>query len=189
MWFEFIISIKPYKHFISFHVSFWASSKLILTFTKWGGVAGETTSGYCPQCNFRQRNTTSVHGRQLPSTSASPQYFIQCFQHEWAKNVSVQFPFLDLQYILLSLGVDSHKGQIKMHNLKLRFGDIWKISVKILVNIKKTSCIIFKLRQKKLGKSFTLCFGNQTLKQVNETKFLDVYIAKYYLSSKTSLTL
>ena len=138
MWFEFIISIKPYKHFISFHVSFWASSKLILTFTKWGGVAGETTSVYCPQCNFRLRNTTSVHGRQLPSTSALPQYFIHCFQHEWAKNVSIQFPFLDLQYILSSLAVDSHKGQIKMHNLKyswkaepdLRFGDIWKISVK-----------------------------------------------------------
>ena len=32
--FEVIIFIKPYKHFISFHMSFWASSKLILTFSK-----------------------------------------------------------------------------------------------------------------------------------------------------------
>ena len=73
--------IKPYKHFISFNVSFWASTKLILTFTNWGGVACEFTSVYGPQCisvhgiqlpsteyNFRPRNTTSVHGIQLPST-------------------------------------------------------------------------------------------------------------------------
>ena len=32
------------KTFYFFHVSFWASSKLILTFTKWGGVTRETTS-------------------------------------------------------------------------------------------------------------------------------------------------
>ena len=32
------------------------------------------------------------------------------------------------------------------------------------------------MRQKKLGKSFSLSFGNQALKQVNETKFLGVYI-------------
>ena len=51
--FEVINFTKPYKHFVSFHVSFWASSKLILTFTKWGGVA----------CKI-----TSVHGIQLPST-------------------------------------------------------------------------------------------------------------------------
>ena len=47
---------------------------------------------------------------------------------------------------------------------------------KLSVNFKKTSYIIFKLRQKKLGKSFSLSFGNQALKQVNETKFLGVYI-------------
>ena len=35
---------------------------------------------FCPQ------NTTSIHSRQLPSTSAPPQYLIHCFQHEWAKN-------------------------------------------------------------------------------------------------------
>ena len=34
------------------------------------------------QCNFRPRSTTSVHGRQLPSTSGSPQYLIHCYQHE-----------------------------------------------------------------------------------------------------------
>ena len=34
IWFEDIISIKPCEHVISFHVSFWASSKLSLTFTK-----------------------------------------------------------------------------------------------------------------------------------------------------------
>ena len=83
---EVIIFIEPYKHFVSFHVSFWASSKLILTFTKWGGVACETTSVYGPQCNVRPRNTTSVHGQQLPSTSAPSRYLIHCFQHEWAKN-------------------------------------------------------------------------------------------------------
>ena len=86
MWLEIIICNKPYKHFISFHVSFWASSKLILTFTKWGGVAFKTTSVHGPQCNFHLRNITYVHGRQLPSTCASPQYLIHCFQHEWAKN-------------------------------------------------------------------------------------------------------
>ena len=86
MWLEIIICNKPYKHFISFHVSFWASSKLILTFTKWGGVACKTTSVDGPQCNFHLRNITYVHGRQLPSTCASPQYLIHCFQHEWAKN-------------------------------------------------------------------------------------------------------
>ena len=56
MLFEVIVFIKPYEHFISFYVSFWASSKLILIFTKWGGVACETTSVHGPQCNFR-------HGR------------------------------------------------------------------------------------------------------------------------------
>ena len=86
MWLEIIIFNKPYKHLISFHVSFWASSKLILTFTKWGGVACKTTSVHGPQCNFHLRNITYVHGRQLPSTCASPQYLIHCFQHEWAKN-------------------------------------------------------------------------------------------------------
>ena len=89
MWFGVIISIKPYKHFNFFHVSFWASSKLILTFTKWGGVACKTTSVHGPQCNFRPRNTSSVHGRQLPSTSAPPRYLIHCFPHEWAKNESM----------------------------------------------------------------------------------------------------
>ena len=54
MWFEFIICIKPYKHFISFHVTFWASSGLILTFTEWEGVWCETTSVHGPQCNFRE---------------------------------------------------------------------------------------------------------------------------------------
>ena len=91
MLFEVIIVIKPYKHFISFHLSFWASSKLILTFTKWGGVACETTSVHGPRCNFRPRNTTSVHCRQHPSTSAPLRYLIHCFQHEWAKNGSGLF--------------------------------------------------------------------------------------------------
>ena len=59
MWFEVIT--KPYKHFISFYVSFWASSKLILTFTKWGGVAWETTSIHGSQCNFRPRATTFIN--------------------------------------------------------------------------------------------------------------------------------
>ena len=48
MWFEVIIFIKPYKNVISFHMSFWTSSKLILTFTKWEGVAYETTSVHSP---------------------------------------------------------------------------------------------------------------------------------------------
>ena len=62
------------------------SSKLILTFTMWGrGVTRETISLHGPQCNFRLRNTTSIHNRQLPSTSASQQYLIHNFQHEWAK--------------------------------------------------------------------------------------------------------
>ena len=61
MWFKVIVFITPYKHFVSFHVSVLASSKLILTFTKWGGVACETTSVHGPQCNFRPRNTTSVN--------------------------------------------------------------------------------------------------------------------------------
>ena len=52
MWFEFILFIKQYKHFIYFHVSFWASSKLILTFTKKGGVACETTT----QMKFKRGN-------------------------------------------------------------------------------------------------------------------------------------
>ena len=74
------------KHLISFHVSFWASSKLIFTVTKWGGVACETTSVHGPQCNFRPRNTTSVHSRQIPSTSTPPRYLIHCCQPEWAKH-------------------------------------------------------------------------------------------------------
>ena len=89
MLFEVIIFTKPYKYFISFHLNFWASSKLILTFTKWGGVACKTTSVHGPQCNFRPRNTSSVHGRQLPSTSAPPRYLIHCFPHESAKNESM----------------------------------------------------------------------------------------------------
>ena len=43
------------------------------------------------------------------------------------------------------------------------------------VNVNKTNYIIFKSRQKKLSKSFSLSFGNQILKQVSETKFLGVY--------------
>ena len=38
-----------------------ASSKLILTFSKWGGVTCETTSVHGPQCNFGLWNTTSVN--------------------------------------------------------------------------------------------------------------------------------
>ena len=49
------ILIKPYIY--SFHVSFWTSLKLIFIFTKWGGVAFETTS---------------VHDPQFPSTTALP---------------------------------------------------------------------------------------------------------------------
>ena len=49
-------------------MSFWASSKLILTFTKWGRLACETTSVHGPQFNFRLRSTTSVYGQQLPSS-------------------------------------------------------------------------------------------------------------------------
>ena len=45
MWFKVIIFIKPYEYFISFHVSFWASSKLIWTFTKSGGVAQISLGG------------------------------------------------------------------------------------------------------------------------------------------------
>ena len=86
MWFEVINFIKPYKLFISFHVSFWASWKLILTFPKWEGAACETTSVHGTQFNFCPRNTTSINGRQLPSTSASPHYLIHCFKHEWPKN-------------------------------------------------------------------------------------------------------
>ena len=75
MWFEVLIFLKSIETIYCFNVSFWASSKLILTFTKWGGVACETTS---------------VYGQQLLSTSASPHAYVRtiCFQHEWAKNVS-----------------------------------------------------------------------------------------------------
>ena len=59
MWFEVIIFIKPYNHFISFHVSFWASSKLF--WPSLSGVACETTSVHDPQSNFRPRSTTSVN--------------------------------------------------------------------------------------------------------------------------------
>ena len=58
--------------------------------------------------------------------------------------------------------------------------DIWMKCNKLSVNFKKTSYIIFKLRQKRLGKSFFLSFGNQTWKQVNETKFLGVYIDDHF---------
>ena len=58
--------------------------------------------------------------------------------------------------------------------------DIWMKCNKLSVNFKKTSYIIFKLRQKKLGKSFFLSFGNQTWKQVNGTKFLGVYIDDHF---------
>ena len=53
MWFKVVIFVKPYKHFISSHLSFWGG----------GGVACETTSAHGPQCNFRLRNTISVHVR------------------------------------------------------------------------------------------------------------------------------
>ena len=48
MWFEVTVFIKPYKHFISFHTIFWASSKLIF---------------FRMRDYFRSRSTT-----QLPST-------------------------------------------------------------------------------------------------------------------------
>ena len=76
--------------FLSTRSSFWASLKLILTFTKWGGVACKTTSVHGPHCNFHPWNTTSVYGQELLSTSASPQYLIHCFQHEWVKNTKAQ---------------------------------------------------------------------------------------------------
>ena len=59
--FEVITFAKPYKNFISFHMSFGTSSKLSLTFTKWGGVACETTSVHGPQCNFHLQSTTFVN--------------------------------------------------------------------------------------------------------------------------------
>ena len=65
MWSEVIIVIRPYKHFISFHVSFWASSELILTFTKWEGLAWETTFVHGPQCNFRLRSTNKARTRYI----------------------------------------------------------------------------------------------------------------------------
>ena len=131
MWLGVIIFIKPYKNFISFHVSFWTSSKLNLTFTKWGGVACETTSVHGPQCNFRLRNTTSVHSRQLPSTSSSPQYLnlIHCFQHEWAKKedsislYSLHFIpskfFLGIKYFFNNCSCSSCIPSFKLLSLKL----------------------------------------------------------------------
>ena len=50
--------------------------------------------------------------------------------------------------------------------------DIWLKCNILSINIKKTNNIIFKSRQKKLGKSFSLSFGNQE----SEIKFLDVYV-------------
>ena len=93
--------------------------------------------------------------------------------------------------------------------------EVWMRCFMLSVNIKKTNYIIFKPRQKKLDKSFSLYFANQSLKQVNVTKFLGVHIdghftwkphisfvckkisrsvgiilrCRYYLSSKSKLTL
>ena len=112
MWFEVIIFIKPYNHFIPFHVSFGASSKLILTFTNWEGVACETTSVHGP------RNTTSFHGIQLPSTSALPRYIIHRFQHEWAKNSKL--------YKTLVL---SHKNGDQSHLIDITYRFIYRSTV------------------------------------------------------------
>ena len=59
MWFKVVIFIKPYKHFISSHLSFWGG----------GGVACETTSVHGPQCNFRLRNTISFRPRSTTSVN------------------------------------------------------------------------------------------------------------------------
>ena len=70
-------------------MSFWASSKFILTFwilTKWSTTSVHGIQLPSTEYNFLPRNTTSVLEIQLPSTSASLQYLTHCFQHEWAKN-------------------------------------------------------------------------------------------------------
>ena len=96
MWFGVIIFIKPYKLFNFFHVSFWASSKLILTFTKWGGVA-------CV--------TTSVHGRQLPSTSAPLQIHFHFSMNELKINASTRLEAPSRQ--LTPLKRSNFKGILK----------------------------------------------------------------------------
>ena len=51
--------------------------------------------------------------------------------------------------------------------------DVWMKCNMLSVNVKKTN-YNFKSRQKKLDKSFSLHFGNQSLKQVNETKLMSI---------------
>ena len=63
--------------------------------------------------------------------------------------------------------------------------DIWMKCNMLSVNVKKTNYIIFKSRQKKLSKYFSLLFGNQILKQVSETKFLGVYVDENFTWKST----
>ena len=97
--------VKPYKHFTSFHLSFWASSKLILTFTKWGGVACETNS-------FTVHNATSVYGIQLPST-------VDNFRQHLLHHIHTHF-VQDFNWDLFSLKNDSDTSLFQYLILKIQ---------------------------------------------------------------------
>ena len=60
--------------------------------------------------------------------------------------------------------------------LTKKYIDIWMKPNKLCVNIKKTSYIIFKPKQKLFNINSPIVYDNQYLKQEQVVKFLSVYI-------------
>ena len=68
------------------------------------------------------------------------------------------------------------KQLISVLNIELIDVDIWMKTNKLSVNIKKTSYIIFKPKQKLFNINSPIVYDNQYLKQEQVVKFLGVYI-------------
>ena len=67
---------------------------------------------------------------------------------------------------------------INTFNLELIKISDWLKANKLSLNVKKTKCITFTPRQKRLNYSFQIAIDNQPINQVTETTFLGVILDK-----------
>ena len=84
----------------------------------------------------------------------------------FADDTSIFFSHKDMAYL------------IDTFNLELIKISDWLKANKLYLNLKKTKCITFTPRQKRLNCSFQIAIGNQPINQVMETTFLGVILDK-----------